>query len=279
MPDIACLNGKFSPLAETLVPVNDRGYLFGDGVYEVIRTYGGGEPFGLDHHLDRLDRSLKEVRIAPKWSRSRLVSWIGQAVARADYADAKIYLQVTRGVAPREHTFPDVPPTTLITVSEIHPLPADLVENGAALITALDIRWGRCDIKSLNLLPNVMARQAAAESGAFEAIFIEQGTGNVREGAGSNVFAVIDGAVVTPEVGPNLLAGITRAHLLHVASELGLPTAERVLHVDDLMTADEVFLTGTTIDVLGVSLIDGQPIGEGRPGPITRKLAEAFPPK
>ena len=277
MPDVACLNGQFSSLAQARVSVNDRGFMFGDGVYEVVRTYGG-IPFGLDHHLDRLERSLKEVRISPTWTRNGLISWVEQAVARADYADAKIYMQVTRGVAPRDHVFPKVPPTTLITVTEIHPLPDGLRENGAALITTPDIRWGRCDIKSLNLLPNVMARQAALEAGAFEAIFIEHGTGNVREGAGSNVFAVIDGTVVTPDLGPHLLAGITRAHLLEVANSLGLPTAERTLHADDLYAADEVFLTGTTIDVVAAVQIDGRAVGKGVPGPVTRQLAAAFPP-
>ena len=171
MPDIACLNGTFGPLSEARVPVEDRGYLFGDGVYEVVRTYGG-EVFLLNAHLDRLDRSMAEVRIVPDWDRATMEGWIGEAVRRAGYAEAKIYIHVTRGVAPREHTFPAVPPTTLLTVSEIHPLAPGLVAAGVAVVTTEDIRWGRCDVKSLNLLPNVLARQAARDVGAFESFFI-----------------------------------------------------------------------------------------------------------
>ena len=194
MPDIACLNGIFQPLDEARVPVNDRGYLFGDGVYEVVRTYHG-QPFLLDHHLDRFDTSLSQVRIRPEWDRATLGDWIAEAIDRAGYADTKVYVQVTRGVAPRDHPFPDVAPTTLITATEIHPVGKALVASGVYAISTPDIRWGRCDIKSLNLLPNVMARQAAREAGAFEAIFFDPDTGAVREGSASNVCCVIDGTV------------------------------------------------------------------------------------
>jgi len=274
MPDIACLNGQFFPLADAMVPVNDRGYLFGDGVYEVVRTYHG-VPFHLEQHLDRLDISLSQVRIQANWDRATLKSQINAVIKQSGYRDTKIYIQVTRGVAPRNHPFPPVPPTTLLTATEIHPLNANLKSAGARAITMADIRWGRCDIKSLNLLPNVMARQAAEDAGAFEAIFV--GTDNsVREGSSSNVFAVINGTVVTPPLGSNLLAGVSRAYLLERAAAIGVPTDERTLSIDELKAADEVFLTGTTIEVLGVSQIDDANIGS--PGPITLKLANAFTP-
>jgi D-alanine transaminase len=274
MPDIACLNGAFGPLDEARVPVEDRGYLFGDGVYEVIRTYGGA-PFLLDAHLDRLFRSMGEISIAPDWDRDTLAGRIYEALRRAGHPEAKVYVQVTRGVAPREHAFPRVPPTTLVTVTAIHPLSEAQRTGGVSVITTPDIRWGRCDIKSLNLLPNVMARQAAAEAGAFEAVFVSS-DGTVQEGAGSNVLAVIDGTLVTPPLGPRILAGVSRAHLLDLAAREGIPVAERPLSAAALRSADEVLLTGTTIEVVGVVRVDGRVVGDGAPGPVTRRLAERF---
>ncbi|MDH4229592.1 MAG: D-amino acid aminotransferase [Nitrospirota bacterium] len=276
MPDIACLNGTFSFLEEARVPVNDRGFLFGDGVYEVIRTYGT-RVFRLDAHLERLERSLREVRITVPWNREQMGDWIHQGIARAAYRDSKIYIQVTRGVAPREHAFPKVPPTTLVTVSDIHPLPESLRSDGVAVRSTPDIRWGRCDIKSLNLLPNILARQEALDNGCFEALFVADG-GEVREGAGSNLFAVIDGRVVTPQLGTHLLAGVSRACLLEVAGSLNLPVVERPVTMAELLAADEVFLSGTTIEVVPVTRIDGHPVGDGKPGPVTIRLMGAFPP-
>ncbi|MBI5137453.1 MAG: D-amino acid aminotransferase [Nitrospirae bacterium] len=275
MPDIACLNGTITPLNDAKVSVNDRGFLFGDGVYEVIRTYGS-RPFRLEAHLDRLYQSLSQVRIVPNWERATLTAWIDAVLARAGHAETKIYVQVTRGVAPRNHPFPPVPPTTLVTATEIHPLPADVVRAGVAAISMPDIRWARCDVKSLNLLPNVLARQAALDAGAFEALFV--GDGVVREGSSSNVFGVIGGALVTPPLGPRLLPGVSRAYLLEVARDLGLTVHERDLSLAELQAADEVFLTGTTIEVLGVTRIDGATIGNGTVGPVTRRLAARFRP-
>jgi D-alanine transaminase len=276
MPDIACLNGTFGPLAEARVSVEDRGFLFGDGVYEVIRTYGGA-PFLLEDHLDRLERSLDAVRIRPRWGRPDLEGWIAEALESAGYPDAKLYVQVTRGVAPRDHAFPDVPPTTLLTVTSIRSLPEAVQAAGVAVVTTPDLRWGRCDVKSLNLLPNVLARQAAKEAGAFEALFAAP-DGTLAEGAGSNLFAVQDGVVATPALGPRILAGVSRAYVLDLARQAGLKTAERPLTTADLERADEVFLSGTTIEVIGVVRVDDRPVADGRPGPVTRRLAAAFPP-
>lgn len=277
MPDIAILNGIPSSLEEARVSVNDRGFLFGDGAYEVIRTYDGA-PFLAEGHLDRLDRSLRELRITPDWDRGTLSGWIDQALAAAGYANAKVYIQVTRGTAPRNHPFPDVPPTTLVAVSEIHNLPEQLVREGVAVISTPDIRWGRCDIKSLNLLPNVLAKQAAWEAGAFEALLVAE-NGELREGAASNLFVVMDGTVVTPALGPHILAGVSRAYVIGLARDAGLPVAERPLLLDELFRADEVFLSGTTIELVGVAAVDGKTVGGGRPGPVTRRLFEAFRPK
>lgn len=277
MPDIAFLNGAFLPLAEARVSVEDRGFLFGDGVYEVVRTYGA-TPFLLDRHLERLERSLAEVRIAPDWGRADLEGWIAEAVERAGYPEAKIYIQVTRGAAPRDHKFPDVPVTTLVTVTPIAPLPAPMQEAGVAVISVPDLRWGRCDVKSLQLLPNVLARQEAAEAGAFEALLTGP-DGVVNEGAGSNLFIVSGGALVTPALGPRILAGVSRAYVLDLARKMGLATQERDLSLAEVYDADEVLLSGTTIEVVGVVRVDGRTVGDGRPGPVTRRLAGAFRPQ
>jgi len=277
MPDIAFLNGAFLPLAEARVSVEDRGFLFGDGVYEVVRTYGA-TPFLLDRHLERLERSLAEVRIAPDWGRADLEGWIAVAVERAGYPEAKIYIQVTRGAAPRDHKFPDVPVTTLVTVTPIAPLPAPMQEAGVAVISVPDLRWGRCDVKSLQLLPNVLARQEAAEAGAFEALLTGP-DGVVNEGAGSNLFIVSGGALVTPALGPRILAGVSRAYVLDLARKMGLATQERDLSLAEVYDADEVLLSGTTIEVVGVVHVDGRTVGDGRPGPVTRRLAGAFRPQ
>jgi len=276
MPDIACLNGTVQPLENARVSVNDRGFLFGDGVYEVVRTYDGA-PFRLEEHLDRLLHSLEQIRLIPDWERQTLKGWIAEALERAGYREAKVYVQVTRGAAPRNHPFPAVPPTTLITVTEVHPLAEDLVKNGARAITTPDIRWGRCDIKSLNLLPNVMARQAALDAGAFEALFVT-GDGEIREGSSSNVFLVRGGELLTPALGPGLLAGVSRAYLIELIHRVGLKVTEGRLDRDTLDRADEVFLSGTTIEVLPVVTIDGKPVGGGAPGPVTHRLQAAFRP-
>ncbi|MFQ5509474.1 MAG: aminotransferase class IV [Leptospirillia bacterium] len=277
MPDIACINGKPMALDEARVPVSDRGFLFGDGVYEVVRTYGG-LPFLLDAHLDRLDTSLGAIRLTPDWDREILANWIAASLMQAGYAEAKIYIQVTRGVAPREHAFPDTTtPTTLITVTPLTPLDSGLIANGVTAITTPDIRWKRCDIKSLNLLPNVLARQLATEAGAFEALFVTD-EGLVSEGAGCNLFMVKNGALVTPGLSSRILAGVSRAHLLKTALNLGIEAHQRDITLSELLAADEVFFTGTTIEVVGVSRIDQTTIGSGAPGPVTRQLAAAFRP-
>lgn len=277
MPDVAFLNGTFVPLAEARVSVEDRGFLFGDGVYEVVRTYAGA-PFLLGPHLDRLARSMAAVRIVPDWSRADLEGWIAEAVQRALYPEAKIYVQVTRGAAPREHRFPDVPVTTLVAVTPILPLAQKTQDEGVAVISTPDLRWGRCDVKSLQLLPNVLARQEAADAGAFEALLTGPG-GVVNEGAGSNLFAVVDGALVTPALGPRILAGVSRGYVLDLARGMGLSTEERDLYLAEVYDAGEVLLSGTTIEVVGVVRVDGRVVGDGRPGPVTRRLAGAFRPR
>lgn len=276
MPDVACLNGEFGPLAEARVSANDRGFLFGDGVYEVVRTYNR-TPFLLEAHLDRLERSLAAVKITPDWNRATLTGQIDQLLAQADYPESKLYIQVTRGVAPRLHSFPDASPTLYLSATRIVPPDPDRFTRGVTAIRTPDIRWARCDIKSLNLLPNVMAQQAAREVGAFEALFVDDDE-QVWEGATSNVLVVMDGTLITPPLGKRLLAGVSRAHLLAAARADGIPVEERTVTLTELQQADEVLLSGTTIEVLPVREVAGIRIGNGRPGPMAAHLLNLFRP-
>jgi len=274
MPNVAFLNGLFVPLDEAKVSIEDRGFQFGDGVYEVIRTYKG-RPFSLDAHLDRLDRSAAALDLSQPYSRIAWTRHILEGIERAAYPESKIYLQITRGVAPRDHAYADdTTPTVVMTIREFHPLDRSVQATGVNAMTTEDIRWGRCDIKSVNLLANVLARQHVKQARVFEAILINGGF--VTEGAISNVMIVQGGAVVTAPEGPRILSGVTRAVVLDLARTEGLPILERFVSQADLYQADEVFLTGTTVEVLGVVRIDGKVIGDGQPGPITRRLAASF---
>jgi D-alanine transaminase len=274
VPNVAFVNGAFVPLAEAKVSIEDRGFQFGDGVYEVIRTYKG-RPFSLDAHLARLDRSAVALELTQSYSRAEWTHHILEGIKRAAYPEAKIYIQVTRGVAPRDHAYlDDATPTVVMTVREFHPLDRAVQATGVEAMTTEDIRWGRCDIKSVNLLANVLARQKVKQSKVFEAILVNAGL--VTEGAISNVMVVQRGAVVTAPEGSRILSGVTRAVVFELALSAGLPIQERFVSQADLYEADEVFLTGTTVEVLGVIRIDGKIIGDGRPGPITQQLAASF---
>ncbi|MDH4328455.1 MAG: D-amino-acid transaminase [Nitrospira sp.] len=271
MPDIAFVNGRFLPWKDATVSIDDRGFQFGDGVYEVVRTYRGA-PFELAAHLDRLNRSAKELSLPQPYSKAQWKQWIDQGLGQAGYQEAKVYIQITRGAAPRDHAFPpEIPPTVVMTIREIHPLKLQIRQDGVSARTCEDLRWGRCDIKSLNLLGNVLAREEAKKAGVFEAILVKDGL--VTEGSLSNVMAVQSGTIVTAPEGPQILSGVTRTIVLGLAEKEDLPVEERFLSVDSLYAADEVFLTGTTLEILGVVQIDGRTIGCGRPGPITKTLA------
>lgn len=271
MPDIAFLNGRFLPWREATVSIEDRGFQFGDGVYEVIRTYHG-RPFELEAHLNRLDRSANELSLPRPYSRAQWREWIQQGIEEAGFPEAKVYIQITRGAAPRDHAFPvDVSPTVVMTIRELLPFPAQTRATGVTAKTCDDLRWARCDIKSVNLLANVLAREEAKRAGVFEAILVKDGL--VTEGAVSNVMAVQAGTVVTAPEGPRILSGVTRTVVLELARKEGLPVREQFMSLESLYAADEVFLTGTTVEVLGVIRVDGRTIGAGSPGPVTRALA------
>ncbi|TKB65506.1 MAG: D-amino-acid transaminase [Nitrospira sp.] len=271
VPNVAFVNGVFVPLAEARVSIEDRGFQFGDGVYEVIRTYKG-RPFSLDAHLARLDRSATALDLTQPYSRVDWTRHVLEGIERAAYPESKIYLQITRGVAPRDHAYADdAMPTVVMTVREFHPLDRSVQATGVDAMTTEDIRWGRCDIKSVNLLANVLARQKVKRDRVFEAILVNAGL--VTEGAISNVMVVQRGTVVTAPEGARILSGVTRGIVLDLARHMGFPAQERFVSQAELYEADEVFLTGTTVEVLAVVRIDGKVIGDGRPGLITQRLA------
>ncbi len=274
MPDIGFLNGQFLPLEETRVSVEDRGFQFGDGVYEVIRTYGG-KPFHLEAHLARLARSAEAIQLAQPISMQEWSGFVAEGLRKAGYPESKVYLQLTRGVAPRDHRFPEsVTATAVMTIREMRPVDSALQTKGVTVITMDDLRWGRCDIKSVNLLPNVLARQRALEAGAFETIFVRGR--EVTEGAVSNVMLVKHGVLATPPEGDRILSGVTRTVVLELAKKEGIPVQERQVWLEELRTADEVLLSGTTVEVMPVVRVDEAPVGSGRPGDVTRRLAASF---
>jgi D-alanine transaminase len=274
MPDVTFINGRFVSWQDATVSIDDRGFQFGDAVYEVIRIYRG-TPFQLEAHLVRLDRSARELSIPEPYSRAQWKQWIQHGLGLAGYQEAKIYIQITRGVAPREHSFPSQSrPTIVMTIRELQGLPSEVRRIGVAACTREDLRWGRCDIKSVNLLANVLAREEARKAGVFETIFVRDGL--VMEGALSNVMVVRDGVVMTAPEGPQILSGVTRTVVLDLVKKEDIPIEERSIPLDTLYAADEVFLTGTTLEVLGVVQIDGKTIGSGQPGPVTKTLADRW---
>ena len=274
MPDIGLLNGRFMPLDQLMVPIEDRGYQFGDGVYEVIRTYRG-QPFQTEAHLARLERSACSIDLTSPYRPEQWRAWIHEGIQRAGYPESKIYLQLTRGVAARDHAFPaQSVPTAVLTVRQMVEMNPALRTSGVEVVTMEDIRWARCDIKSLNLLGNVLARQQAKTAGAFEAIFVRGG--NVTEGAVSNVMLAKGGAVITAPDDQWILSGVTRRLVLDLARKHGIPVEERAVSIEEFRQADEVFLTGTTVEVLPVVRVDGRAVGQGRPGRISGQLGDWF---
>ena len=275
MAELVYIDGKFVLPGEAMVSVDDRGFVFADGVYEVIAVYDG-RPFKLPEHLARLARSAEGIQLPLPVNRAELKKIIKKGLTRSGLLDAQIYLQITRGVAPRSHPFPAGIQSNLVMRFRAEgKIAAEVRERGVSVITTEEIRWRRCDIKSIALLPNVLAAQRAATQGAFEAVFVTS-EGIVHEGARSNIFMVADNRVYTPPKTENILAGITREVVLQCAQDLGCQVYEETLRIGELLQADEVFLTSTTIQILGVIEVDGKTISSGRVGPVTRRLSDAF---
>lgn len=274
MTDLIWLNGETIPMADARIGVEDRGFQFADGVYEVVRLYGG-KPFTLAEHLDRLRRSAAGIQLAVPLAPAALAGEVRKFIPRAGVGDGMIYLQLTRGVAPRNHLYPDsCKPTLLFYALPLPPAPAPGAGEGARLWSVVDERWKRCWIKAISLLPNVLAKNAAGAAGADEAAFVEDGV--VCECSASNLFAVVGGRLATHPVGPKVLPGITRAMLFDVAAEIGIAVDERPLREDEARRADEVFITSTTREISWVSAWNDAPVGAGRCGPVTRRLHDAL---
>jgi D-alanine transaminase len=276
MTRIAYVNGRFHPIARAALPVEDRATQLADGVYEVIKAVRG-QPQDLDRHLDRLDRSLAALRIRPRLSRAALTIVIREVLRRNRLQDAAIYIQVDRGTAPRNHLFPKRGRANVIVTARRAVWPrAGEIEDGVGVVTLPDQRWARCDIKSVALLPNLLAKQQAAEAGCREAWLLDA-QGWITEGASSNAWIVDrDGRLITPPLSPAILGGVTRSVVLELAREAGLEVVLRHFSLKEARGAREAFLTSTTSLVLPVTSIDGHPVANGKPGSITRSLLATY---
>ena len=271
---LANWNGEIMPLTEVRVSVLDRAFLFGDAVYEVIRLIQG-KPFLFDDHLDRLQRNIDKLRIPADVDviRQRIAGTIDQFGKK----DAIVYIQVTRGVAPRMHRYPvpDPEPNILIYVADFVDPYADVREQGASVLTTRDIRWQRCDIKSVNLLANCMVAQQAHEGGCTEALLLRE-SGQLVEGSRSSLFGVKGGVVLTAPLSDNVLPGITRRLLMRICSACNLEMREEAIFIDQIHEIDELFLTSTSMGILPVTRVDGQLINDGQTGSVTRQLLEGL---
>ncbi|MEQ9256318.1 MAG: D-amino-acid transaminase, partial [Alphaproteobacteria bacterium] len=276
MSRIAFVNGRYVPQAEAAVHIEDRGYQFADGVYEVV-TVWRGRMVDEAGHLDRLDRSLAELRIAEPMTRPSLQFVMRQIVRRNRIRNGMVYMQVTRGVARRDHPFPKgVAPSIVVSAKRVPPQKASLVEEGARVISIPDIRWSRRDIKSISLLPNVLGKQAAIEAGAVEAWQVTP-DGFVTEGTATNAWIVDrDGRLITHPTTHDILGGITRASLLAVARAHGMEVEERRFTLEEARGAREAFLTSATNYVLPIVQIDDAVVGNGRPGTIALRLRSLY---
>jgi D-alanine transaminase len=269
------INGEIMPLAEARVGVEDRGFQFADGVYEVVRLYHG-RPFLLDRHLARLEQSCAGIQMPPP-AREALADAVDKLIARSQVRDGMAYLQVTRGCCPRSHIFPAKTAATVVAyVRALPPAPIPGEGEGVKLLAVADERWKRCWVKSVALLANVLARNQAAAAGADEAVFVEGGSGIVTECSSSNLFAVIGSKLVTHPVGSKVLPGITRAVLLEAAGELDIAVDERPLREEEAVRANELFVTSTTREVGWVARWNERYIGQGRCGPVTLRLHRAL---
>ena len=264
------LNGDFLPAEQAKVSVFDRGFLLGDGVYEVIPVYAG-KCFQLTGHLIRLQASLDGVRMKNPLSMKEWQTMIEQLVERNAGGDQSVYLQVTRGVAPRDHVFPEgVHPTAFAMSNSLQALPEKYKTEGIAAITLPDIRWQNCNIKAITLLPNSLLKQQAHDAGAQEALLLRDGY--LTEGAASNAYAVIDGTIYTAPKDEKVLPGITREVVLELAARNGIPAIEQAVSEAQLKQAQEVWVSSSTKEVLPITTLDGEAVGDGVPGPVWKQI-------
>jgi D-alanine transaminase len=279
LPDTLChLNGQTLPLRDAKVSVLDRGFIFGDGIYEVIPVYGR-RCFRFDEHMARMDRSLAKLRIANPHGRNGWLALVRELVAAQPADDQLVYIEITRGVALRDHVMPEgITPTVFVMTSPMKPPSADQRHQGVACVTARDFRWERGDIKSVSLLGNVLARQISADKGALETIMFRDGW--LTEASGSNVWVVHEGALLGPPKSEHVLDGIRVDLLAELCAEVGIAYNLRPIAESDVHSADELILTSATKEVLPVTKLDGDPVGHGalrgKPGPVYARLYEAY---
>jgi D-alanine transaminase len=271
---IVYLNGEYLPLAEAKISVLDRGFIYGDGVYELVPVYGR-EPFRMPQHLARLQRSLDGIRLANPHTPAEWEAIIRKLVSLQPWDDQGVYFQVTRGVAKRDHAFPQGVPPTIFMMSNPLPTPSrEQVERGVAVVTAEDNRWQRCDLKTISLVGNVLMRQLAADAGALETVMFRNGY--LTEASASNVLCVIGGTIVAPPKDNLILPGITYDAALEFARDAGLPMAVRPVPRAEALAADELWLSSSTKEVLAITTVDGRPVGDGKPGPVFRRIWQIY---
>lgn len=271
--EIGYINGRFVELDEPVIPIDERGHQFGDGVYEVIRVYGG-KPFMMAEHLERLMASAAAIKLNFQETREDFQNLILKAVEKSQMEDCNVYLQITRGITVRNHLFPECPVSITMTVRKAKLLPDETRNSGVSVLTLDDERWANCYIKSLNLLPNILAKQTAFEAGCYEAILIRDGF--VTEGTSSNVFIVKNGEIYTTPLSRHILAGITRLAVKQISGDLGISFIEERFSSHELFEAEEIFITSTTSEILPVVSVDGRAVGNGKPGPVTERLYQQF---
>jgi D-alanine transaminase len=274
---IVYLNGQFVPVSRAHVSVLDRGFIYGDGVYEFIPVYGR-EPFRMPHHLRRLQHSMDGIKLANPHTDAEWERIIRDLIAQQPYPDQGVYFQVTRGVAKRDHTFPKGVPATVFMMSNPLATPSrEQVERGVAVVTAADNRWERCDLKTISLVGNVLMRELAAEQDALETVMFRDGY--LTEASASNVLIVVDGTIVVPPKDNLILPGITYDATAEFAGDAGVPIETRPIPKAEALAADEMWLSSSTKEVLAITTIDGKPFAGGRPGPVFRKLWDVFQAK
>jgi D-alanine transaminase len=274
---IVYLNGEYIQKEHALIPVDDRGFVFGDGVYELTRAIRG-KLINEVGHWKRLERGMRELAIGgPEHLDQDRVREISERLLREnglDDGDAAIYAQVTRGSAPRAHVFPENTPPTIYLSASAFKSPVELRRSGTRAITSPDIRWARCDLKTVNLLPNVVAKQRAKEAGAFEAVFVRDSA--ITEGASTNVFGVLDGEIRTYPKCNYILPGVTRDVVIQIAQELGHTVNEMPIFAHEIPRLEELFLSGTVTEIQPIVELDGRPVGSGKPGPVSLSLLDAL---
>ena len=271
---IVYLNGEFMPLPDAKISVLDRGFIYGDGVYELVPVYAG-EPFRMPHHLKRLQRSLDGIGLANPHGGERWEALLRDLIGKHPWPNQGVYLQVTRGVAKRDHAFPvGVTPTVFMMSNPLATPTAEQVARGVAVVTAEDNRWHRCDLKTISLLGNVLMRQLAADQGAVETVMFRDGF--LTEASASNVLIVKDGTIVVPPKDNYILPGITYDATMEFAREADVPVEIRAVPKDEALAADEMWLSSSTKEVLAITTVDGRPFASGVPGAVFRKVWETF---